>query len=149
MSLVGRRGAELRRMVRRRRFARWLGVASMSLLVVLAVAMLARRPHGLEVAMLCAGALGLVANLASFHPALELRALRSEVTAPPLTIARARRWAAAGFVVAGIAIAVALLVGALLGAWLTALGIALPIALLGVVWGLAVLWSARTTAQDR
>ena len=143
MASIARRGDELRRVVRHRRRMRWFLVVVMAVNVALFAAMVARRPDGLFIATLCAVSLALLVQLASFIPRLELRALRSEITRPPLTRAQGKRWAYGGLLVGAGAIVVALIVGAITGEWLGPIAVALPIALLSAIWASVVLWSVR------
>jgi Na+/melibiose symporter-like transporter len=130
MASVVRRGRELREVVRQRRRMRWFLLVMMSINVALFAAMVWRRPDGLFIAALCVGSFALLMGLVTFVPRLELRALRGEITRPPLTRAQAQRWAYGCLLVAAVAVAASLIVGALFDAWLMAVGVAAPIALL-------------------
>lgn len=136
MASITRRGDELRRVVRQRRRMRWLLLVVMAVNVALFAAMVGRRPDGLTMVALCAVSLALLVNLATFIPRLELRALRSEITRPPLSQAQAKRWAYGGLFVGVVVVAAALVFGALTDAWLIAVAIAAPFALLSALWAL-------------
>jgi hypothetical protein len=149
MTSIVRRGDELRRVVRQRRRMRWFLLVVMAVNVALFAAMVGRRPDGLLIVALCAVSLALLVNLATFIPRLELRALRSEITRPPLTRAQGRRWAYGGLIVGALVVVAALIVGALTSAWITALAVAAASTLMSVIWALSVLWSTRAGPLER
>lgn len=143
MAAIVRRGDELRKVVRQRRRMRWLLLVGTSVNVALFAAMVWRRPDGLFIATLCVGLFTLLVGLVTFIPRLELRALRNEITRPPLTRAQGKRWAYGGLLVGAGAIAVALILGAITGAWLGPLAVALPIALMSAIWAAVLLCTVR------
>lgn len=138
-----RRGKELRAAVARRRRAHRLALAAQLLSLCAMGALLLREPSVLFAwAFWCA--LGAVAALALplLAPRMELRAIRLDVTRPPLSGAGSRRLALIGALVGGIAAAGALALAGFLGSWLSGWAIALPIALLTGVWTVGTLRAA-------
>lgn len=149
MGAAVRSGTALRSAVRRRRRARWIQTISMLVLFAGAAVLVARNAEALRVVMLCAGAVGLLVSLVTFLPAMELRALRSDVARPRMSSAQTKRWALSGVILGAAVTAVVLLVGALSDQWLVAAGTAAPIALLSALWPSIVGRAARLDRIER
>jgi|GEM_PF-3932835 len=149
MASVVKRGAELRKVVRQRRRMRWVLLVMMSVNVALFTAMVWRRPDELFIVTLCVGSFALLMGLATFIPRLELRALRNEITRPPLTRAQAKRWSFGGLLVAAAVVAGALIAGALFDVWLIAVGVAAPIALLFLLFAFFAVRAAKRKGLEQ
>lgn len=149
MGSIARRGPALRSAVRQRRRARWMAVLGSSVGVVSCAVLVARTPDALFITTLCAVSIALLLHLVTFVPVLERRALRADITRPPLTRARARRCANVGLIAATVAVAVALMIGALTDAWLTAVAVAAPIALAFALLAFLALRAGRHDGIER
>lgn len=130
MSPVMRRGHELRSTVGRRRRSQWLVLAVQAVNLCTFGAIAFREQGGpfawVAVALLAAVALGTFVVLA---PRMELRAIRHDVSRPPLGLASRRRIARIGMLVGSAVGLVALAVAVLLDSWLIGVAVALPILL--------------------
>lgn len=144
MGSIARRGPALRSAVRQRRRARWMAISGSSVAVVSFAVLVARAPAALFIMTLCAVSIVLLLQLVTLVPVLERRALRADITRPPLTRAQAQRWASGFGIVGVVAVAAALLVGGLTEEWLMAAATAASIALLFALSAILMLRAGRT-----